>query len=99
MPAREGNDGRGDSVTALVDHGDPVDWPTGNRLPQSRHLRLPVECLPALEDIVGYDPSDEKAQPDGDVWPVQVARMMNEGLGKDCPVRHRAPGRSAGQAH
>ena len=35
MPAGAGKDGRGDSVTTLVDHRDPVDWPTGNRLPQS----------------------------------------------------------------
>ena len=45
MPAWAGKDGRGDSVTTLVDHGDPVDWPTGNRLPQSWHLRIAVARL------------------------------------------------------
>ena len=95
MLAAAGKDGLEDSVTALVDHGDPVDRTTGNRLPQSWHLRLPVEYLPALEDIADPGPSGTKAQPDGDV----LARAMNEGLGEDCPVRHRAPGCGAGRAH
>ena len=51
MLAGAGKDGRDDSVTALVDHGNPVDWPTRNRLPQGWHLRLPVERPHALEDI------------------------------------------------
>lgn len=45
MPAGAWKGGREDAVTALVDRGDPVDWPTGNRLPQSWHLRLPVARL------------------------------------------------------
>ena len=36
--AGAGKDGREDLVNALVDHGNPVDWPTGKRLMQSWHL-------------------------------------------------------------
>ena len=52
--------------------------------------RLPADCPYALEDIAGYDRHDKDARPQGDAWPAPVAGALNEGLGTDYPVRHRA---------
>ena len=98
-------DGRGDAVDRLVDHAHPPNRAAEKALRRSWEERLPEECPYALEDIAGYDPEagrysrrDKEAQPDGDVWPASVARRMNEELGEDYPVRHRAPSRGAGRS-
>lgn len=57
-----------------------------------------MECLHALEDIAGYCPSDNEAQPDGDLWPAAVARVTKRGAGRGlsglspCAGSRRCPG-------
>ncbi|MDE0125836.1 MAG: DUF29 domain-containing protein [Bryobacterales bacterium] len=95
--------GRRDGIEKLVEHAGPRGWAAEKALRRSWDRELPEECPYALEDIAGYDPDprrysrrDTEPQPDSGVWPAAVARRMNEELGEDYPVRHRAPSRGAG---
>ena len=70
------------------------------RVRRGLELRLPRERPFHVEDITSYDPFDKNAEPDPNVWPAPVARVLNERLGTDYPVRERGPeqerGRGAG---
>ena len=83
--------GRGDAVQALAEQAGPEDWVAEKRSLRSWQGRLPLECPYSLEEIVGYDPVDKRAEPEPDVWPESVARRLNEKLGRGYPVPHRAP--------
>ncbi len=89
-------DGRADAVTALPRRGGE-DYAAESRLRRSWEMRLPPDCPYALVDIAGYDPRDKDAEPSRDVWPAQVARVLNEGLGTDYPARIRVPERGGGR--
>lgn len=93
-------EGRGDAVHKLVDHAHPSNWAARKALRRSWGRRLPEERPYALEDIVGYNARgrDGKGRPSDGVWPAAVAGRMNEELGEDYPVRHRAPYRGAGRS-
>ena len=90
--------GRAEAVEKLADSDA-----RGSAAAEKAHVRawgrrLPADCPYALEDIAGYDPHDKDAQPQGDAWPAPVARALNEALGTDYPVRHRAPRRETGRS-
>ena len=90
--------GRERAVKAMARYDAPGDIAARDRLQRAWRERLPGECPYALEDIVGYDPRDKDARPQGDVWPAPVARALNEGLGTEYPVGHRAPHRETGRS-
>ncbi|MDE0125838.1 MAG: DUF29 domain-containing protein [Bryobacterales bacterium] len=98
MLAEAWEDGRGDAVAKLVEHAGPRNWAAEKALRRSWERRLPEQCPYALEDIAGYDPWESGAAPNSGVWPAPVALRMNEELGEDYPVRHRAPSRAAGRS-
>ena len=79
--------GRRDAVRELVKHGGAVEAAVEKRLRRSWELQLPQECPYALVEIAGYEPRDKQAVPQLDVWPVAVARVLNERLGTNYPVR------------
>ena len=89
--------GREVAVQKLAEQASGDGAPTRSEL-RGWQLRLPAECPYCLEDIAGYDPFDKKAKPEGDVWPAPAAHALNEELGADYPVQHRAPGHSGGHS-
>lgn len=48
--------------------------------------RLPEDCPYRLEDVAAFDPQRHRT-PDYDVWPPNVARVLNRRLGADYPVQ------------
>ena len=90
--------GRGDAVQALAEQAGPEDWMAEKRGLRSWQRRLPLECPYSLEEIVGYDPVDKRAEPEPDVWPASVARRLNEELGRGYPVPHGAAEREGGRS-
>ena len=97
MLATAWEDGRTEAVEKMAEYDAPDDPAAQDRQVQGWNLRMPTSCPYALEDIAGYDPFDNKAQPRGDVWPAAVARVLNDALETDYPVRFRAPEREAGR--
>ena len=79
--------GRRDAVRELVKHGGAVEAAVEKRLRRSWELQLPQECPYTLVEIAGYEPREKQAVPQLDVWPVAVARVLNERLGTNYPVR------------
>ena len=100
MLAEAWDDGRAVAADGLLEHAKPGSWAEEKRLRRELDLRLPAERPYHRGDILGYDPLDKRARPDPDVWPAPVARVLNEVLGADYPVRERGPeqerGRGAG---
>ncbi len=79
--------GRRDAVRELVKHGGAVEAAVEKRLRRTWELQLPQECPYTLVEIAGYEPHEKQAVPQLDVWPVAVARVLNERLGTNYPVR------------
>ena len=79
--------GRAKGVEKLAEHAKPDNWAAEKRILRDLRRRLPLDCPYGLEDIAGYDPFDRDAEPDAGVWPVAVARRLNEELGFDYPER------------
>lgn len=87
--------GRRAAVKKLVEHARPESWSAEKRVRRGLELRLPSERPYHVEDVAGCDPYDKNAEPDPDVWPAQVARVLNARLGADYPVRERGPERGS----
>ena len=51
-----------------------------------RDRTLPAECPYRLEDVTAYNPRRDR-EPDYDVWPPSVARVLNTRLDADLPGR------------
>lgn len=98
MLAEAWEDGRKEAVEKLAEHGSSDNAAAEDRLYRSWQQRLPVKCPYALEDIVGYNPFVKEAAPLRDVWPAPVARVLNEELGLDYPVRRRARERESARS-
>lgn len=96
MLAEAWEGGRKDGVKKLTEQARPESWAAEKRLLRRWQQGLPQECPYSLAEIAGYDPAVKDAEPDPDVWPPAVARVLNEALGADYPVRHRVPERGAG---
>ena len=96
MLAEAWGDGQRDAVDAMAVYDAPDDAAAQDRRGRAWAQSLPQECPYALEDIAGYDPFDKNAEPSGDVWPAQVARVLNEVLGTDYPVARRVSERGEG---
>ena len=76
------------AVKKLAGHTRPGGGVVGKAVLRELQQRLPQECPYSLVEIAGYDPFDKQAEPEPDVWPAAVVRVMNEELGTDYPVRH-----------
>ena len=98
MLARAWGRGRADAVQELAEQDGPEDWADEKRIRRNWQLGLPRECSYAIEEIVGYDPFEKRAEPEPDVWPASVARRLNEKLGRGYPVRHRVPEQEGGRS-
>ena len=100
MLAEAWKGGRQEAVGDMAEYDAPGDSKAQYRRGLAWGSRLPAERPYHLEDIAGYDPFDKKAEPDPRVWPAPVARVLNDVLGTDYPVRERGPeqerGRGAG---
>ena len=98
MLAEAWADGRRDAVDALAEYDAPDDAVAHSQQGRAWESRLPAERPYHLEDITGYDPFDKRAEPDSEVWPALVARVLNEALGTSYPVRARGPEQEAGSS-
>ena len=79
--------GRRNAVRELVKHGGAVEAAVEKRLRRNWGLRLPHECPYTIVEIAGYESREEQAVPEPDVWPAPGARVLNERLGTNYPVR------------
>ena len=89
--------GRGAAVDKLVEGSGAVGRGAEKRIRRGLDLRIPRERPYHVEDIAGCDPFDKGAEPRPDVWPAPVARVLNEALGTDYPVRERGPEQERGR--
>ena len=94
MLAEAWGDGRQDAVDAMAEYDAPDDPAAQGLRGRAWESRLPAERPYHFEDIAGYDPFKKDAEPDPEVWPAPVARVLNEALGTNYPVRERGPERS-----
>ena len=95
--------GRAAAVDKLVENAEAGGGGDEKRIRRGLELQLPRERPYHVEDITSYDPFDKDAEPDPDVWPTPVARVLNARLGTNYPVRERGPDRGmergAGLSH
>ena len=96
--ARAWRYGRADAVEAIAEQDAAGDAAAERRLARNWRGRLPEDCPYSLEHVAGYDPYRRDGQLLGDVWPAGVARVLNDGLGTDYPIRHSTPAREAGRS-
>ena len=90
--------GRAAGGRKLAEHASPENAAHERSLRRAWGSSLPAECPYSIEDVAGYDPSDKDAEPDADVWPAPVVRVLNEALGADYPVRFRGAEREGGRS-
>ena len=64
----------------------PTARPTLKQARRQRDRTLPEQCPYRLEDVTAFDLQRDR-DPDEDVWPPSVARVLNTRLGDDYPVR------------
>ncbi|MDE0108168.1 MAG: DUF29 domain-containing protein [Bryobacterales bacterium] len=88
--------GRGAALDKLVEGTAGGSGSAEKGVRRALELRLPVERPHHVEDIASYDPFDKDAEPSPDVWPAAVARVLNDTLGTDYPVRERGLERGTG---
>ena len=81
--------GRAQSMDRLVEGAGACSGSTERGVRRILEMRLPTKQPYHLEDITGYDPFDRNAEPDPEIWPAPVARMLNKVLGTDYPERER----------
>ena len=98
MLAEAWRHGRAEAVADMAEYDSPEDAAQCARRGRFWDMRLPAECPHGLVEVAGYDPFDKQAEPRADVWPPGVARVLNEALGTDFPVRRWGPEREGGRS-
>ena len=87
MFAEAWDDGRGYARRRLAEYDEDNDpQTTWKKALRERDRMLPAECPYRLEDVTAYNPRRDR-EPDYDVWPPSVARVLNARLDADLPGR------------
>ena len=87
MFAAAWNRGRGYACRRLAEYDKDNDpQTTWKKAFRERDRMLPAECPYRLEDVTAYNPRRDR-EPDYDVWPPSVARVLNTRLDADLPIR------------
>ena len=87
MFAEAWDDGRGYARRRLAEYDEDNDpQTTWKKAFRERGRTLPAECPYRLEDVTAYNPRRDR-EPDYDVWPPSVARVLNARLDADLPIR------------
>ena len=87
MFAEAWDDGRGYARRRLAEYDEDNDpQTTWEKAFRERERTLPAECPYRLEDVTAFDPRRDR-EPDYDVWPPSVARVLNTRLDVDLPIR------------
>ena len=88
--------GRNYALRRLAEYDESNGTSTLKQARRQRDRTLPEQCPYRLEDVTAFDLQRDR-DPDEDVWPPSVARVLNTRLGDDYPVRpDRDRGRSTG---
>ena len=87
MFAEAWDDGRGYARHRLAEYDEDNDLQTTwKKAFRERGRTLPAECPYRLEDVTAYNPRRDR-EPDYDVWPPSVARVLNTRLDADLAGR------------
>ena len=87
MFAEAWDDGRGYARRRLAEYDEDNDpQTTWKKAFRERGRMLPAECPYRLEDVTAYNPRRDR-EPDYDVWPPSVARVLNARLDADLAGR------------
>ena len=79
--------GRGYACRRLAEYDEDNDpQTTWKKAFRERDRMLPAECPYRLEDVTAYNPRRDR-EPDYDVWPPSVARVLNARLDADLAGR------------
>ena len=79
--------GRGYACRRLAEYDEDNDpQTTWKKAFRERGRTLPAECPYRLEDVTAYNPRRDR-EPDYDVWPPSVARVLNTRLDADLAGR------------
>ena len=79
--------GRGYACRRLAEYDEDNDpQTTWKKAFRERGRMLPAECPYRLEDVTAYNPRRDR-EPDYDVWPPSVARVLNARLDADLAGR------------
>lgn len=88
--------GRNYALRRLAEYDESNGTSTLKQARRQRDRTLPEQCPYRLEDVTAFDLQRDR-DPDEDVWPPSVARVLNTRLGDDYPVRpDHDRGRSTG---
>ncbi|MCY4585156.1 MAG: DUF29 domain-containing protein [Bryobacterales bacterium] len=88
--------GRNYARRRLAEYDESNGISTFKQARLERDQTLPEQCPYRLEDVTAFDLQRDR-DPDEDVWPSGVARVLNDRLGADYPVLpDRDRGRSTG---
>ena len=77
--------GRNYALRRLAEHDESNGTSTLKQARRERDRILPEHCPYRLEDVTAFDLQRDR-DPDEDVWPPDVARVLNDRLGADYPV-------------
>ncbi len=102
--ARAWRKARRGAARKLASYDDSGDGGKRRALARDWSRALPRECPYGIEDVAGLDPQRDlgprrDVDPGDSVWPAGVARVLNERLGRNYPVRVRpAPEMDSGRS-
>ena len=78
--------GRDYARRRLAEYDESNGTSTLKQARRERDQTLPEQCPYRREDVTAFDLQRDR-DPDEDVWPPSVARVLNTRLGADYPVR------------
>ena len=79
--------GRSYARRRLAEYDESNGTSTLKQARRERDRTLPEQCPYRLEHVTAFDLKRDR-DPDDEVWPPNVARILNNRLGEDYPVRH-----------